>query len=198
MSQVVLIIVWPFPHLLDFFQPWQILCRMFWGSICFLIPPLGVLPGYRSWSPHVPYHQCCESQLRSPPLHFFCTSFIPGLCLKLETQPPPQLHQFQISISSHDYLAISPVPSHTWSILLSLPSPIQFLTSVCLLWLFYSLFCVRVKHLHLGLSSCSIFWGLWVLWRVSCSLEKISTYPWGIWATLQNHIFILVYQHLRL
>jgi hypothetical protein len=40
----------------------------------------GFLPGFRRWPLQVPYHQCCESQLRSPPLipRYFPYSWSPS------------------------------------------------------------------------------------------------------------------------
>jgi hypothetical protein len=73
-SQVGMVIGWPFPQTPLHLCPPSI-CKQdkFWvenfvGGFGSLIPPMGVLPGYRKWPLQVPYPYFYASQLRSPAL----------------------------------------------------------------------------------------------------------------------------------
>ena len=60
------------------------------GWVGVSIVPLGFLSGLRKWSLQVPYSQCSESQLRSPPLileHLPCPR--PGIILEIATTTSP-------------------------------------------------------------------------------------------------------------
>ena len=60
------------------------------GCVGVSIVPLGFLSGLRKWSLQVPYSQCSESQLRSPPLileHLPCPR--PGIVLEIATTTSP-------------------------------------------------------------------------------------------------------------
>jgi hypothetical protein len=80
----------------------------FCGWVGVPIPPLGLLPGHRRQPPQNLYPQCCESQLRVPPLILGCLPF-PGLISSWRCLPPPP-NQY-ISVHFHGHLVIAlPLP----------------------------------------------------------------------------------------
>jgi hypothetical protein len=135
-----------------------------------------LLSCYRRWALRFPCPQCCGHSY-----WFLGTSLIPEPSLVLEmsnTFPQPPV---QISISSHGYLPIFPVPPHNllWTSHfppnpLSNPIPILHLPLMAILFPFY----VRFKHDHLWLPFCLASLGLWSVAWVTCILWLISTNKW--------------------
>jgi len=76
-------------------------------SLGVLIPPLGVLRGYRRFLLQVPYPHCCGSQIRSP--HWFLG---PSLVSGFWYVPNPC--QLQMSNYFPGPLTFYPVLPHTW------------------------------------------------------------------------------------
>jgi hypothetical protein len=88
----------------------------------FLIPPLGVLPGYRRWLLQAPYASLLEVSARVTPIDS-CPHLIPGLWHILEMTPTAL---FLPLLSLYFLSAHHPISS-----------PIQFPTSIHLQYLFY-------------------------------------------------------------
>lgn len=97
--------------------------QKFYGWVCVLILPLGVLSGCRLWPLQVPYFHCLESQLMSLS-RLLKASPIPGIGHILEKllTPTPDIHQFPsiplalchslLSLSIPDLsLPTNPIPS---------------------------------------------------------------------------------------
>ena len=88
--------------------------KMLWVGWC-LYNSTGFLSHYRRWPFQVPYPQCSESQLRSPPLILRCFLYPRFLSHPGDApQPTSSPHMLQIPIHFHVHLAISPDLSHTW------------------------------------------------------------------------------------
>lgn len=133
-----------------------------------LIPPLGVIPGYRKWSLQDWYPQLLEVSARvtsidRPP---GASLSIPGLWQVLALTPTPT-HCPLLALMWSPSLSSSPPHPLSYPVLLLHPPLIPIL------------FPLLRNHPPLG-PACSLASNLWIVAWLACTLWLISTYNWVI------------------
>ena len=138
-----------------------------------LIPPLGVLPGYRKWPLQTPYPPLIGVSARVTMIGHPGASFFPS-CLALPRDAYHAYLWFLLSLSAY----FCPPSSH----LIPIPTLTQFPLSIHLWCLFYFCFWERFTYPPYYLVSL----GLRIVAWLSCTLWLMSTYKW----VYTMHVFL--------
>ena len=147
------------------------------------IAPLGFLPDYRTWPLQVPYLQCCESQIRSPPLILGFLPYTRSLPCPRDASrlPPPVSYRFPfilmsiwtplLSLSTPDPETFPCSPPHPISLPVPPHTPTPCLPPMNILLPLLG----EIQASLIGPPFLFSFLGLWSVAWVSCILRLICT-----------------------